>query len=50
MINLYNILILCDFYMVVKINLTLTEERRLAAVTTMSRTEYFEWGLRNQWD
>ena len=49
-ITLYKLLILCDFYMVVKISLTLTEGKRLAAVTTTNRTENFDWGLRNQWE
>jgi len=49
-ITLYNLLILCEFYMVVKISLTLKEEKRLAVVTTMNWTEYFDWGLRNQQD
>jgi len=49
-ITLYNLLILRDFYVVVKISLTLMEEKRLAAVTTRNWTEYFNSGLRNQRD
>ena len=49
-ITLYNLINLCDFYVVLKISLTLMKEKRLAAVTTRNWTEYFDWGLRNQWD